>query len=197
MGVLFIMKIDPSRVSTSSTPYAIIDGLSALPQEKEILFSMHTVFNVVDVKQATANNQIWEVQLTLTNDTDPQLASLTRQMREETQGSTAWRRMAMLMYKLGDFSQAEELYTELLETCCCNIETALIYHNLGSMKDAQGNYAEAIKYYEKSLGIKQKTMPQGHTSFANTYQQLGNAYQNMGDYSKALHFLFNEPFKEY
>ncbi|CAF3436557.1 unnamed protein product, partial [Rotaria socialis] len=44
VGVMFIMKIDPSKISTSITPFAMIDEHSALPQEQEILFTMHTVF---------------------------------------------------------------------------------------------------------------------------------------------------------
>ncbi|CAF4644174.1 unnamed protein product, partial [Rotaria sp. Silwood2] len=187
LAVLFTMVIDPSKVSTSNTPYATIDGLSAIPSEKEILFSMHTVFNIIDVKQATGNNRLWEVQLTLTDDNDPQLAELTKSMREDIDG-TGWPRMAKLMYTLGDFGQAEEFYKELFEILSSDSDRAFIYHKLGNLKDQQGEYQEAVKYYEGSLEIKRKTLPEDHTQLAAIYQQFGLTYDHMGDYSKALEY---------
>ncbi|CAF3469752.1 unnamed protein product, partial [Rotaria sp. Silwood2] len=66
------MTIDLSKVTVSSTPFALIDEYSAIPQEQEILFSMHTVFRVGEIKQSASNSRLWEVQLTLTDDNDPQ-----------------------------------------------------------------------------------------------------------------------------
>ncbi|CAF2002967.1 unnamed protein product, partial [Rotaria magnacalcarata] len=67
IGVLFIMTIDPTKISTSNTPFAMIDEHSAIPSEHEILFTMHTVFRVVEMKQTVNNNRFWEVQLTITD----------------------------------------------------------------------------------------------------------------------------------
>ncbi|CAF4067391.1 unnamed protein product, partial [Rotaria sp. Silwood2] len=99
VGVFFIITIDPSEVSTSTSPFAFIKNHSAFPQEEEILFSMHTVFRVGDTKQTVNNNRIWEVQLTFTGDNDPQLAALTQRMREEIDG-IGWYRMGRLMHRL-------------------------------------------------------------------------------------------------
>ncbi|CAF3877940.1 unnamed protein product [Rotaria sp. Silwood1] len=93
VGVLFIMTIDPSNVSASNTPFALIDDYSAFPQEQEILFSMHTVFRVGEIQQTVHNSRLWEVHLTLTDDNDPQLAALTRRIHGELYGSTAWHRL--------------------------------------------------------------------------------------------------------
>ncbi|CAF4300628.1 unnamed protein product, partial [Rotaria magnacalcarata] len=73
VGVIFIMTIDQSKISTSNTPFAMIDEHSAIPSEQEILFTMHTVFRVVEMKQTAKNNRLWEVQLAITDDNDPQL----------------------------------------------------------------------------------------------------------------------------
>ncbi|CAF2061949.1 unnamed protein product [Rotaria magnacalcarata] len=40
VGVIFIMTIDQSKISTSNTPFAMIDEHSAVRGEKEILFTM-------------------------------------------------------------------------------------------------------------------------------------------------------------
>ncbi|CAF2133668.1 unnamed protein product, partial [Rotaria magnacalcarata] len=67
VGVMFIMTIDPSKISSSITPFAMIDEHSAIPSEQEILFTMHTVFRVGEITQTAENSRLWEVQLTITD----------------------------------------------------------------------------------------------------------------------------------
>ncbi|CAF5219132.1 unnamed protein product, partial [Rotaria magnacalcarata] len=180
VGVLFIMTIDPSKISTSNTPFSMIDEHSAVRGEKEILFTMHTVFRVVEMKQTAENNRLWEVQLTITDDNDPQLSTLTNHIKEEIQGSTGWRRMGKLMLKMGHLDQAEELYQELLKNASTDSDRAHVYHQLGSLKDYQGKYPEAVKFYEKYLEIKRKTLPEDDASLAPPYSNIGQVYDNMG-----------------
>ncbi|CAF4434146.1 unnamed protein product, partial [Rotaria magnacalcarata] len=87
---------------------------------------------VVEMKQTAKNNRLWEVQLTITDDNDPQLAGLTDCIKEEISGS-GWYRMGKLMLKVGHFDQAEELYQELLKNASTDSDRALIYHQLGVM----------------------------------------------------------------
>ncbi|CAF5209501.1 unnamed protein product, partial [Rotaria magnacalcarata] len=114
ISVIFIMTIDPSKISTSSTPFAMIDEYTAIKAEKEILFTMHTVFRVVEIQRMAKNNRLWEVQLTITDDNDPQLSTLNNRIKQEING-TGWHRMGKLMLKVGHLDQAEELYQELLK----------------------------------------------------------------------------------
>ncbi|CAF1504161.1 unnamed protein product [Rotaria magnacalcarata] len=58
VSVIFIMTIDQSKLSTSNTPFAMIDEHSAIPSEQEILFTMHSVFHVVEMKQTAKNNRL-------------------------------------------------------------------------------------------------------------------------------------------
>ncbi|CAF1194029.1 unnamed protein product [Rotaria magnacalcarata] len=188
VGVIFIMTIDQSKLSTSNTPFAMIDEHSAVRGEKEILFTMHTVFRVVEMKQTAKNNRLWEVQLIITDDNDPQLSTLTNRIKEEVQGSTGWYRMGQLMLKVGHLDQAEELYQELLKNASSDSERAHIYHHLGYLKDQQGKYQEAVKFYEKALEIDRKTLPEDDASLAPTYSNIGEVYKNMGENSKALEY---------
>jgi hypothetical protein len=48
VGVLFEITVDPS---IPSTPFASIKAVSAIPNEDEVLFSMHTVFRIGEIKQ--------------------------------------------------------------------------------------------------------------------------------------------------
>lgn len=187
IGIIFVMTIDPNKISTSTTPYALIDDHSAFPSEQEILFTMHTVFRVVDIKQRTQNNELWDVHLTITDDNDLEMVTLTNRLKEEING-IGWYRMGELMLRVGHFNQAEELYNELLSKATSDSTRQHIYHQLGRVKWQQGKHAEEITFYEKSLQLKLKTVSKYDISLAHTYNNIAHAYNSMGDYSEALKF---------
>ncbi|CAF5085816.1 unnamed protein product, partial [Rotaria sp. Silwood1] len=149
---------------------------------------MHSVFRVDDIKQAVSNSRLWEVQLSLTGDNDPQLATLTERIKGELRGSTGWHRLGDVMIEVGHYNQAEELYNELLKNSSSDSDRADIYHQLGRLKSRKGQYKQAVSFYEKTLEIERKTLPEDHSSLADTYNNIGGVYDNMGNYSKALEF---------
>ena len=112
-AILFLMEIDPSM---SSTPFARIDGISQFEDEAEILFSMHTVFRIGEMKQI--DTRLWEVNLTLTADNDSQLKSLTDYLRKEIGTENGWARMSLLMMKMGKYDKSREMSNILVETGC-------------------------------------------------------------------------------
>ncbi|CAF4038337.1 unnamed protein product, partial [Rotaria sp. Silwood1] len=184
VGVLFQMTIDPTE---SSTPFASIRELSDFAPEDEILFSMHTVFRIGDVRKIDKKSSLYEVDLKLTADDDQQLRRLTDRITKEI-GGGGWYGMTKLLLKIGQFDKAEELYTALLEQASNDSDKAYLYHQLGWLKNDQGQYKEAASYYETSLKIYRKTLPEDHPLLANTYNNIGLAYNYLGDYSKALEF---------
>ncbi|CAF0851699.1 unnamed protein product [Adineta steineri] len=188
VGILFLMSIDPC---IKSTPFASITELSYFKaQEEEILFSMHTVFRVNAIKQMDNNNQLYEVELQLTSDDDQQLHILTDWIREDTD-STGWNRLGLLLFKIGQFNKAEELYTVLLEQTSDEGKKATYYNQLGYTKDQKGDYENAIWYHEQALEILQKNLPSNHHALADSYNNIGLVYTKTGEYSKALSFYEN------
>ncbi|CAF4314785.1 unnamed protein product, partial [Rotaria sordida] len=123
-----------------------------------------------------------------TSDDDQQLRQLTNRIREESSGGTGWYRLGPLLLKTGQFDKAEELYTALLEQASNDSDKAHIYNQLGWVKQDQGQYKEAVSFYEMSLKIKRKTLPEDHPSLPPTYNNIALVYNNMGDYSTALEF---------
>jgi tetratricopeptide (TPR) repeat protein len=186
IGILFEINIDPS---ISSTSFANVKSVSYFQEEEEILFSMHSVFRIGQVKQIEKNNnRLWQVGLTLTGDHDPQLQELTRSMQEDTGGPTGWFRLGLLMMKVAQFDKAQQVFEMILDRTTDEKEKGQIYHYLGGIKMDQGKYTEAITYYEKSLKIREKTLPVNHPSLAISYGNIGLVYHNMGEYSKALSY---------
>ncbi|CAF1232014.1 unnamed protein product [Adineta steineri] len=186
VGILFVMSIDPCL---KSTPFASIKEESYFKEEEEILFSMHTVFRVNAIKQMDNKNQLYQVELQLTSDDDQQLRLHTDRIRKEIDVSTGWRSLGKLLLTTGQFNKAEELYSALLEQTSDEREKPHYYSQLGYVKFYQGDYEEAIWYYEKVLEIYQKTLPSNHPHLAIAYNNIGTLYYNMKDYSKALSYF--------
>ncbi|CAF1029252.1 unnamed protein product [Adineta steineri] len=155
VGVLFIMKINPAQ---STTPFASITGISEFQKEEEVLFSMHSVFRIQDIKQMGRNNRLYEVNLVLTADNDPELSRLTDYIRQESIPDSEGReRLGFVLFKMGQFNKAEDIYQVLLDQAKDDKNRAPIYPQLGILKRNQGKYAETLTFYEKSLAIYQKT----------------------------------------
>ncbi|CAF1507406.1 unnamed protein product [Rotaria sp. Silwood1] len=187
VGILFEMKIDPS---ISSTPFAILDETSYYHNsEKEILFSMHTIFRIVDIKQIHGIDRLLEVELTLTKDNDPQLSILTELMREETRATTPWDRISQMWLKLGEWDRAEQDYRDHVELVFHPVDKAHMYNQLGYIMTWKANYVEALSFYQKSIDIYQKIRPPNDLTFRGLYSNVGAVYEKMGEFTKALSFF--------
>ncbi|CAF0728491.1 unnamed protein product [Adineta steineri] len=186
VGVLFIMKINPGQ---STTPFASIAGISDFEEEEEILFSMHNLFRIQDIKHMAENNRLYEVNLVLTADNDPELSRLTEYIRKEScPNSQGWYRLGSVLSDMGQFHKAEESYQVLLDQTNDDENKAPIYHQLGILKRNRGKYEEAHTFYEKSLALYQKTLHPNHLDLAISYNNIGAVHYNMGNYPKALSY---------
>ncbi len=59
---------------------------------------------------------------------------------------------------------------------------------LGVIKSDQGEYAEAIRFYEKSLKIEQKIFSPTDPNLAPSYDNIGSVYEEIREYSKVLSY---------
>jgi tetratricopeptide (TPR) repeat protein len=186
VGILFVMTIDPSP---STTPFASIKSISYFSKEDEILFSMHTVFRIHDIKRMDENQQLFQVDLTLTSDNDEDLRVLSKRIQEEIDAdSTEWYRLGKLLLKIGQFDKAQQVYEVLLNQAMNDIDKALSYHHIGWARWSKGEYKEALSYYEKALNIRRQSLPSNHPDFSKSYIGIGSVHYSMGEYSKALSY---------
>ncbi|CAF2396782.1 unnamed protein product [Rotaria sp. Silwood2] len=184
VGILFFIKIDPS---ITSTLFSNVYDVSYFEGEEEILFSMHSVFRIGPMKQINTNKDLWQVDLTLTSDNDPELHVLTEQIRKDTYpDAEEWNRLGMLLIEPGYFDKAQEVYDILLDQIMTDREKPFVCHQLGWVKKDQGEYANAIAYYKKSIEIKNNILSSTDTALAASYNNIGLVYIKMGDYSNAL-----------
>lgn len=87
--------------------------------------------------------------------------------------------LGIAYYDLGDLSEAEKHYKEILrisEEIKDEVETGAVLHELGMIELTRGNVEKAGKYFKKSLKIKKKIGTRTKTDIANiaaTLFQLG------------------------
>ena len=186
IGILFVMKIDPSIVST---PFANIRDVSYYPTEEEILFSIHSVFRIGQIKQINNHNtRLWQVELTLTSDDDDsQLHTLTKRILEETLSDRkGWCRLSDLLIKQRQLNKAQQVCNTIITQTADDDEKGFLYYQLGLIKFYQEEYSEANSFYNSSLEIRQKILPYKPVDVAVCYNQIGLVYEKMEEYSKAL-----------
>ncbi|CAF3462091.1 unnamed protein product [Rotaria socialis] len=185
--ILFEITIDRS---IKSVPFTVLGGERSFTSEKEILFSMHSVFHVDDIERPDGTNRLWQVKLKQTADSDPQLSLLTKRSREETkEGSIAWDRMGKLLIKMSKFSKTEEIYRTLEENVSNENMKAFIYQQLGYAKIGLNQYEEALALYDKAIAIRLETLPSNNVELANCYNNIGTIHNCMADYSKGLPYF--------
>ena len=183
-GIVFVMTIDSAL---ASTPFASISEHSYFEDtEMEVLFSMHSVFRIDQVKDLNGNGRLFEVQLTLSADDDPQLRLVREKMHEETKGATGWSVIGVLLIKVGELKKAEQLYKSLLSQLGNQTDSAPYNHQLGLIKYYQGEYRDALSYFEKCLDTMREAIPDNDPSLATSYNNIGLVYKNLGEYSEAL-----------
>ena len=186
IGVFFQITIN---LTIQSYQFANVNNASYYKGEDEILFSMHSIFRIGEIKQIDGNIRLWQVDLTFTSDNDPEIHELTKHIREETSpDEKGWHRLGGLLIQLGEFDKAQQVFDSLLDQTSNEKEKGSIYHMLGITKDRQGKYEDAVQYYETALEIFQKTLSGNHPDFARSYNNIGLVYNNMGEYSKALSY---------
>ena len=185
IGILFQMIVAPSVLSM---PFASIREYSYYKKEEEILFSMHAVFRVNEIIKTGTTDSLYQVNLQLTPDDDQELRTLTKRIRNEIVGTTGWDRLGYLLIELNQLHKAEELYNMLRQGCPNPDPETFRYHELGRIRRKQGNYKEALSFYEKDLEIKQKTLPANHPSLGICYNNIGGVYYFIGCYAKSISY---------
>ena len=185
IGVIFIMTIDPTQSTASFTN--IREDNSYGHKENEVLFSMHAVFRIGDIRPMDKYRRLFEVTLTLTSKSDDDLDRLMNRIREETfSDSSGWDRLSLLLSQMGHPQIAQQICDTLFDQATSHSTEVHLYDRFGNNKYQLGEYQEAIAYYTRQQEIMAKALPSNHPDLAASYNNIGLVYSKIGDYLQAL-----------
>ncbi|CAF3278446.1 unnamed protein product [Rotaria sp. Silwood2] len=187
VGILFQLKIDPS---ISSVPFANLMRVGYFQEEQEVLFSMHTVFRINEIRQI--ENNLWEISVSLTNDNDEQLKALTEHVRRNFSSGTGFQRLAAFMLEIGEYSKAINIYETLLRETRSNEDQqaiSAIHNQLGAIYSLQGETDKAITHYYTSLEMKLTHLSPNDPSLSPVYSNIGGVLRNQNQLNAALEYM--------
>ena len=143
-----------------------------------------------DEDMSMEQNAFYNVGLTLfyCEDYDSFL-TLTEKAPELCTKTEDWKSMRLVaLGKTNRFNEASEFAHEMLSGGNLSSECeGGVYNELGLGYFSQGEYAEALKYFCKSLAIQRAVYGDSdHPAIATSYNNIGSVYQSQGEYAKAL-----------
>ncbi len=178
-AILFEFHLDVSNES----PFASLEHISYFEWEKEILFSMHTIFCIEEINQM--DNEIWHVHLVMTNKDDKQLRKLTNYFQNElpSKGLAAF---SDIMMKMGEYSKALEIYQTMLSeiTEHDNGEMVLLHVHIGFCYIAMNDLDVAREHFEIAVDLATAEDPLLVPLLCRT--GLGHIFRQQDKYDLAL-----------
>ncbi|CAF4487526.1 unnamed protein product, partial [Rotaria sp. Silwood2] len=147
---------------------------------------MHCVFRIMGSQKL--EDRFWQVNLALTSDNDEQLRNIADYMRKELGKGTSLDKLGHIMLKMGELSQAEEIYAPQLDSTDGENwrKHSHLNHQLGYVYSEKGDYKTAILYYEKALKSELDFLPSDDPSLASTYNNIAGVHESWGHYRYAL-----------
>ncbi|CAF2976762.1 unnamed protein product [Rotaria sp. Silwood2] len=192
---IFVLRNDPDSLavifdiivdgSMSRCPYAALAHNSAIADEEEILFSMHSVFRIQSVEENT-DDGIWHVNLAVTQENDQQLHALTDYIRKRIEGPTGWDRLENLLMEMGKWKMVKPLIEGSLALSLNDKDfrkQARLHYQLGLINAQIGDNAMAMKHYKESLTVRSPTDLLG---LAITHNGIGLILEEQKHLSDAL-----------
>ncbi len=142
---------------TNEKYFANVANYSINPDEEECLFRMGCVFRIEKVERiaspTTNGDGFWKVFLTtasILDSTNDEWKSFYNYMEFEIdQEPTVLHRLAKMMFILGEYAKAKEMYITLLETTSIEdrTEMAYLHFKLGRIEDDNGSPKTAYEHF--------------------------------------------------
>ncbi|CAF1289310.1 unnamed protein product [Adineta steineri] len=185
VAVLFEINVDPS---VSSAPFAYLNDTSYFSdQEREVLFSTHTVFRIHEIQKINENDdRFWQINLKLTTDDDHLLSALTERMRTEIKAINPQDQLGQLFIKLDKFNEAEEIYHLLINRTGSELEKANYNYWIARIKYHKGDYDRALSIHEQVLEIRKRLLSADDSNIGDSYEMIGLANSELQYFSEAL-----------
>ncbi len=181
--VFFEINADPDAENIK--PFGDITRYSYFSDEKEVLFMIGSIFQLVRVD----HNQdgIWMVQMKLCSGNDHQLKSLFQFLKNKYSNENTLISFGDVLVKMGKLNDAENYYHRCLNEASSDQRyIARCYYSLGVVAIQKDDLDSSLIWFNKSLDIILQTSRPDDPEVAKNYNSIGKAYRKKGDLDQAI-----------
>jgi tetratricopeptide (TPR) repeat protein len=182
--VLFEIDADPSFASIK--PFGFIKCNNYVRQTEEVLFTLGSVFRLINIQQQS--DGMWIIKLTLCAENDHQLKEIfkpfTINKKNEQLNILSF---GNLLRKMDEIDEAEKFFLRLLRELPDNYPiVADCYYSLACIALEKKIDDLSFNWHKKSLEIKLQILKEDNLSLADSYNSIGQLYLKKSDYEQAL-----------
>lgn len=188
-AVLFQVTVDSAHLK--NTIFVDIDQHLNQTGEKEILFSIGTIFQIEGVER-DEENKLWRIKMNATDEGTIEIKQRVNLMKKKFQNGNKNLLFGRLLLDMHQYTKAESYFQLMLQkeavSCKQYVDLASIHDYIGDLKMRTTNYQKALKNFQSAYELKCKQLPSDHPSMAVTFNNLGNYYKAIGDLTNASEY---------
>ncbi|CAF3975210.1 unnamed protein product [Rotaria sp. Silwood1] len=186
--ILFKIEID-LRLPTK--PFADIEGISYYPNEQEILFMLGSIFRINKI-ESDEKNKLSIINMNLCSEDDFELKELFAYLKKDIGEEASMITLGNILLQMGEYDKGEKIFLRM------NHQEGLI--NVEELKGnfylAMKQYKQAIVYYEQSLKLRLKLLPESHPDIGKSYSAIAMAYEFWKLYPNSIDY-YQQAIKQY
>jgi tetratricopeptide (TPR) repeat protein len=171
----------PDQIYNSFRPFVDISKFSSIPEEKEIIFFVETVFSIDSVEQD--NDSIWIINLTLNNEISKHIEKLISDFHQHLNDCQY---MHHLFMKTDDFNMIDRYYNILTKKILAlnTNPTLMMYIHLAFFFSNFGFYEKAIELYKEAMSVNKISIDSPESIVLHII--LGYLYYHSSKYEDAF-----------
>ena len=181
--VLYEITIDPTIPCSA---YAEIESISFCLREQEVLFTMGSTFQVVDINDDPPNEKIKRIKLTACDFNHPLLDEMKTKVKHASQATLSILLVQHLI-ELGEDRASKRYLNQLLDSKQLENDPnlAAVYNCLGTIYFRQALYGEALAYYRKALNTQARLEFSNNNALAEIFNYIGQAHLGLDHIEEA------------
>ncbi|CAF5030685.1 unnamed protein product, partial [Rotaria sp. Silwood1] len=185
-SILFEIEVDSS---VKTVVCADINHRTQIPEEREVLFSLNSVFEIVSVN-FDKEFDLWKIQLKTTDEGSKNVEEYAKSIERGVDYDSPMIYFGrLLLYELSQIDQAEKYFKILLKSLPSDhSDIASVYNWIGVVHDKRNNFDQALEYYEKAYAIRQEQLPSDHPDIAKSLYDFGTIAERKKNFDQAINY---------
>lgn len=185
--VLFEIDIDPSL---STGTYADVSAYARYPDEKEILFTLNSLFRILSI-EFDAITQVWNIKLRATDESIQDIKEYSKWMQQQMTNRPPIIQFGWLLAnELGQVDRAVKYFQMLLQSLPKDHpDLAGAYNGLARVYSEKNELNLALENYRKAYEIRQARLPPNSSEIAGSLHNIANILREKEDFESAIDYF--------